>query len=435
MTASGPAPAGAAPKRQRWLRLLLGALIALIAVALLVQILLPPERALRLVLARLEPTLGLYIVFDGDVEYRLRGTPQLVVRDVHVTLPGAAADAPALLRAERVLLSLPWKTIRSRGADLEIARIELDAPQLHLPSLLRWLDARPPGDGKVPAITDGIRIVRARLDGEGWHVGGLSLDLPSLQAERPVDAQIAGTLTLEALQAPFRLRVHADRAVGARDLQARGTLAVEHASGRLDSALQLDASRIDADLPGFALAPLRLAMDARWTGAGTASPLPFVLGLHGALHVGNGAESLRLAPLGLVVRGEGVVPDVTTAGRVAVGDGLDIMLDGRLARWPETWPALPPPLSESTQPLPFALRYAGPLDASAPVALRLEHEHARFDGATRIPAMLTWLDALATGSPLPPLRGTLSADRIDVAGAVLEGVEIDFDDGSGDTAP
>jgi len=435
VTASDPASAGAAPKRQRWLRLLLGALIALIAVALLVQILLPPERALRLVLARLEPTLGLHIVFDGDIEYRLRGTPQLVVHDVQVTLPGAPAPAQPLMEAERVLLSLPWKTIRSRGADLEIARIELDAPQVDLPTLLRWLDTRPPGDGKVPTITDGIGIVRGRLDGEGWHVADLSLDLPSLRAEHPVDAQIAGTLRLEALQAPFRLRMQTDRAVDARALQARGTFAIEHAAGRLDTVLQLDATRVDADMPGFALAPLRLAMEARWNGADDAAPLPFVLGLHGGLHVGGDADALRLAPLGIVVRGEGVVPDVTAAGRVAVGSALEITLDGRLARWPAAWPTLPPPLSESTQPLPFALRYAGPLDASAPVALRLEHEHARFDGATRIPAMLAWLDALATGSPVPPLRGTLSADRIDVAGAVLEGVEIDFDDGSGDTAP
>ncbi|MET0328457.1 MAG: hypothetical protein ABW163_06780 [Luteimonas sp.] len=434
MSAADPAPAGAAPRRQRWLRLLLGALIALIALALLVQILLPPERALRLVLARLEPTLGLHVAFDGDVEYRLRGTPQLIVRDVHVTLPGAAEDAP-MLQAERVLLSLPWKTIRSRGADLGIARIELDAPQVHLPSLLRWLDARPPGDGKVPTITDGIRIVRGRLDGDGWHVDDLSLDLPALQAERPIDARIAGTLQLDALRAPFRLRMHADRAVDARALQARGTLAVEHATGRLDTVLQLDATRVDADMPGFALAPLRLAMEARWSGADDAEPLPFVLGLHGGLRVGGDADALRLAPLGLVIGGEGLVPDVTAGGRVAVGDALDVVLDGRLARWPEAWPALPPPLSDSTQPLPFALRYAGSTDASAPVTLRLEHEHARFDGATRIPAMLMWLDALATGSPLPPLRGTLSADRADVAGATLEGIEIEFDDGSGETAP
>jgi hypothetical protein len=31
-----------------------------------------------------------------------------------------------------------------------------------------------------------------------------------------------------------------------------------------------------------------------------------------------------------------------------------------------------------------------------------------------------------TGSPLPPLTGTLSTPRIDIGGAVLEGVEVDI---------
>lgn len=435
MSNPAPAPEPSAPRRLRWLRLLLIALVLAIVAALLVQVLLPPERALRLVLARLEPTLGLRITFGGDVEYRLRGVPQLVVRDVSVAAPGSDTPDVPMLHADRMLVSLPWKTIRSRGADLEINRIELDAPTLHLPSLLRWLDTRPPGDSKVPRITDGVRIVRGRLDGDGWYVDGLALDLPALHADRAIDAQIGGTVHLDALQAPFRLRVHADRAVDARALQARGTLAVVHASGRLDTTLQADATRIDADMPGFALSPLRIAIDARWQGKDTADALPFLLGLHGALHVGGDGNVLGFAPMGIALRGEGVVPDLLAGGRVALGERLTLALDGRIAGWPDAWPALPPPLSDSTRPLPFALRYDGPADASAPIALRLEHEHARFDGEARIAALLGWLDAISTGSPLPPLRGRLTADRVEVSGAMLEGVEITFDDGSGDTPP
>lgn len=432
---SDAAPAPSAPRRLRWLRLLLIALVLMIVAALLVQLLLPPERALRLALARLEPTLGLRITFDGDVEYRLRGTPQLVVRDVRIATPGSdTADVP-MLQAERMLLSLPWKTIRSRGADLEITRVELDAPRLYLPSLLRWLDARPPGDSKVPTITEGVHIVRGQLDGDGWRVDGLALDLPALHADRAIEAQVGGSVHLDALQAPFRLHVHADRAVDARDLQARGTLALVHAAGRLDTTLQADATRIDANKPGFSLSPLRIAVDACWQGADDTDPLPFVLGLHGALHVGGDGNALGFAPMGIALRGEGVVPDLVAGGRIALGERLTLALDGRIARWPEAWPVLPPPLSDSTQPPPFVLRYDGPADVSAPIALRLEHEHARFDGEARVAAMLGWFDALANGSPLPPLRGQLTADRVEVSGAILQGVEITFDDGSGETTP
>lgn len=432
MSVDAPAPAAPVPRRQRWLRLLLIALVALVALALLVQILLPPERALRLLLGRLEPTLGLRIEFTGDVEYRLRGTPQLVVRDV--TVAAAGADAP-LLQAERVLLSLPWQTIRSRGADLSITRIELDAPHVQLPALLDWLDSRPPGDGKIPPITDGVRIVRGRLDGGSWRVEDLRLDLPALHAGRAIDAQLAGTAHLQALQLPFDLHVHADRAVDARALQARGTLALLHASGRLDTTLQADGTRIDADMPGFALAPLRIAAQARWQGP-DAAPVPFVLGLHGALRVGEGPYMLRFAPLGIAVRGEGVVPDVLAAGHARYGgDAVDAALEGRLAHWPQAWPPLPAPLDAADVPMPFSLHYDGPADASAPLALHLAHQQARFEGEARIAAMLAWLDDIATGSPVPPLRGQLTAERVEVAGAVLEGVEIEFDDGSAEAAP
>lgn len=432
MSADAPAPAAPVPRRQRWLRLLLIALVALVALALLVQILLPPERALRLALGRLEPTLGLRIEFKGDVEYRLRGTPQLVVRDV--TVAAAGADAP-LLQSERVLLSLPWQTIRSRGADLSITRIELDAPHVQLPALLDWLDSRPPGDGKAPPITDGVRIVRGRLDGGSWRVEDLRLDLPALHAGRAIDAQLAGTAHFQTLQLPFDLHVHADRAVDARVLQARGTLALLHASGRLDTTLQADGTRIDADMPGFALAPLRIAAQARWQGP-DAAPVPFVLGLHGALRVGGGADMLRFAPMGIAVRGEGVVPDVLAAGRVRYGDGaVDAALDGRLADWPQAWPPLPAPLDVADVPMPFSLRYDGPADASAPLALHITHPQARFEGEARIAAMLAWLDDIATGSPVPPLRGQLTAERVEIAGAVLEGIEVEFDDGSAEAAP
>src|SRR3546814_13689864 len=70
--------------------------------------------------------------------------------------PGAATP---LLRARRVYVSVPWSTVRSRGAQLDITRIEFDAPVLDLPALQHWLAARPPGETRMPTLSDGLQVV------------------------------------------------------------------------------------------------------------------------------------------------------------------------------------------------------------------------------------------------------------------------------------
>ena len=136
--------------------------------------------------------------------------------------------------------------------------------------------------------------------------------------------------------------------------------------------------------------------------------------------------------MGIATRAQGLVPTLAAGGRIALDDALHLTLDGHIARWPEAWPALPAPLSDSDAPMPFALRYAGPSGFDAPLALRIEHASARFDGRARLPAVLQWLDAIDTGSPVPPLQGRLTAPRLELAGATLDDVRIDFDDGSGE---
>ena len=430
MNAADPAPANAPalPRRRGW-RLLLVLIAGLLLAALAVRVLLPPERALRLVLAQLEPTLGLRISFDGRVDYRLRGTPQLVVHDVSARLPG---DTTPMLQADRLLLSLPWKTIRSRGRTLEIRRIELDAPQLHLPALLRWLDARPPGDGNLPVLTDGLRVTNGRIDGDGWQVEGLALDLPSLHADRPLDARMAGTAIASGLRAPFRLRLRSDRVRDARQLGAVGTLSLETGDGRLQATVKADATR-DLGASGLSLSPLRIASDARWRSGET--DLPFALGLQGTLAIDGGG--MHFAPAGIATRADGLVPTLSAGGRIALDRQLDIALDGRIPHWPDAWPALPAPLDDRDTPLAFALRYAGAPALDAPIGLTLARTGARFDGSLRIADLATWLDAGDAAAPLPPLRGRLQAQRIVLPGAELHGIEIEFDDGSPpiDTAP
>lgn len=423
MTAPAPAPDAPAPRRRRWPILLLVLAVAGLVLALSVRVLLPPERALHLVLEQLGPNLGLDIAFDGDVAYRLRGTPQLEVRNVVARMPG---ETTPLLRADRVLVSLPWSTIRSRGAELEIARIELDAPKVHLPTLLRWLDARPPGDGRVPAFTEGLRIRNGVVDADGWRIEALMLELPALHPDRAVDARVAGTAVSAAVSAPFQLRVRADRLVELRTLDANGRVTLRLPSGRLDTRLQFDATRIEPAAPGLHLAPVRLAADAHWRARATS--IPFAFGLQGRL--GFDAGRLELAPVGIATRATGLVPTLAAGGRIALDDALQLTLDGHIARWPAAWPALPAPLAGSDAPMPFALRYAGPARFDAPLALRIEHAGARFDGRARLPAVLHWLDAIDTGSPVPPLQGRLTAPRLELSGATLEDVRIDFDDGS-----
>ncbi|MDC7806465.1 hypothetical protein PQS31_06475 [Luteimonas sp BLCC-B24] len=423
MSTPAPAPGAPAPRRRRWLFLLAVLVAAGLGLALSVRVLLPPERALHLVLERLGPALGLELTFDGTVDYRLRGTPQLEVRNVVARMPG---ETTPLLRADRVLVSLPWSTIRSRGAELEIARIELDAPSVHLPALLRWLDARPPGDGRVPPFTDGLRIRNGVVDADGWRIEALMLELPALHPDRAVDARVAGTAVSAAVSAPFQLRVRADRLVELRTLDANGSVTLRLPSGRLDTRLQFDATRIEPAAPGLHLAPVRLAADAHWRARATS--LPFAFGLQGRLAVDAGR--FELAPVGIATRAEGPVPTLAAGGRLVVDDALQLALDGRIARWPEAWPALPAPLGDSGSPMPFALRYAGPRALDAPLALRVEHAGARFDGHARVPAVLQWLDAIDTGSPVPPLQGRLTAPRVALPGTMLEDLQIEFDDGS-----
>src|SRR5690606_39744052 len=105
--------------------------------------------------------------------YSLRGTPTLVVRDLVARQPGAAEP---VLRAGRVYLSLRWSTLRSRGADLTLERVELDAPRLDLGALQRWRASRPPsGEVRIPTLTGGLHVVRGEVIGAGWSVDRIAI--------------------------------------------------------------------------------------------------------------------------------------------------------------------------------------------------------------------------------------------------------------------
>ena len=105
----------------RWLR---RTLIALIVLSILLGValwLLQPQRSVPVLLDRGGKAFGLAITADRDVEARLRDQPQLVVRNLVVREPESNA---VILRAERLLIALPWSTLRSRGEELTVKRLE-----------------------------------------------------------------------------------------------------------------------------------------------------------------------------------------------------------------------------------------------------------------------------------------------------------------------
>ena len=122
------------------------------------------------------------------------------------------------------------------------------------------------------------------------------------------------------------------------------------------------------------------------------------------------------------------IPDLRGRGSLSLGRQLKLHLGGEIAAWPAGWPALPPPLAQSDSPLPFALDYAGRMGLSDVATLALQRDDARFDGRFRATDATAWANAPARGSPLPPLSGTLHAPRLEIAGATLEGVQVELDD-------
>jgi hypothetical protein len=88
---------------------------------------------------------------------------------------------------------------------------------------------------------------------------------------------------------------------------------------------------------------------------------------------------------------------------------------------------LPPPLGQSQSALPLNLRYDGSPGFVDVAALQLQRDATRFDGRFRLPQVLEWMEQ-KNGTPLPPLSGTLTTPELEISGAKLEGVHVEFDD-------
>ena len=378
-----------------------------------------PRNLAPTVLGLAGDALGLEITAEGEADYRLRGTPQLVVRGLSAREPGA--EQP-LLTAERLLIALPWSTLRARGSDLTATRLELDAPVLDLAAVQQWQARRPAGDTPLPTLTRGLRVTRGTLVGQGWKLQELEADVPSLAAGKPLRTHLQGRYVSAALAIPVDLQVALTKPESGAGLGVSGDLALESAQWRIPSRLRLSARLHAGD--GLQLEHALLGASARYVAGDTS--LPFALGLAGPLRIDG--TGITLQPVALALRGQESIPTLDAEGGFAMGETLQLQLEGQLTDWPDAWPALPPPLGQSASPLPFALGYRGASDLSDIATLQLHRDATRFDGRFRLFEVLDWAGATAQGSPLPPIAGTLNTPRVEISGAVLEGVEIRIED-------
>lgn len=409
---------------RRGLALAAGIAVTVLLVAVLgAVVLMQPRQLARIALGSVGGALGLEIAFEGDARYRLRGTPLLEVRDVAMRQPGAAEP---LLRAQRVLVSLPWSTLRDRAAPLVLERIELDAPVVDIARVQAWLAARPAGDGGLPTLSRGIAVRDGQLLGEGWSLQGLDLDLPAFAEAQPLAAHARGILALaEPTRVHFDLQVAATAPSNGAGASARGHVHVQDADWQFPAYVVASGpARLDAGV--LRVSPLRLGMSGAYQGEG--EPLPLVLGAHGPLRLREGTWTL--VPAAFALRGEGVVPTVDATGRAAFGRALLLELDGSMPHWPAAWPALPVPLDDPAAAFAVTASYAGARDLSSPLLLQLRQQRAQAEARFRVADVFAWMEAGSTGTPLPPVQARASAPRIELAGAVLEGVELVIEDGA-----
>ena len=428
---SADARPGQPPSRHA-ARIVLVVALVLLALGLALRFALQPQRATHFLLDRIGNSLGLEITASGKAEYRLRGTPQLVLRDVVAREPGAATP---LLRAERIFVSLPWSTLRAGGDVLAATRLELDAPVLDLPALQHWLATRPPSARRLPTLSAGLRIHDGSIRNDDWRIDRIDTELPLLAADQPLHAHVRGRYFDPPLAIPVDLAVAIVRPGALVDAQATGfatagKIVVERGGDwRLLATVKLSGPlRLGKD--DLRITPARLGVAASYESGDTR--LPFAFGAHGPLLFDEAVWTL--SPAGVALRGRGAeastpIPSLDARGSLALGRRLVLRLHGALAGWPQAWPALPAPLGQSRSPLPFALDYVGQPDLSGIAGLQLRRDATRFDGRFRLQDVTAWIAAdNGTVSPLPPLDGKASAPRIEIAGARLDGVEITIDD-------
>src|SRR5690606_28433957 len=122
---------------------------------------------------------------------------------------------------------------------LDITRIELDAPVLDLPALQHWLATRPPGESRMPTLSDGLEVVDVRIDGDGWSVGSLALSLPRFHPGQRVRGHAGGRARSGGLAVRFDLASAMTQPANDAGIAIVGPLTASSGNWRLPARLHL----------------------------------------------------------------------------------------------------------------------------------------------------------------------------------------------------
>src|SRR5690606_482165 len=264
--------------------------------------------------------------------------------------------------------------------------------RLDLPALRHWLASRPPGDGRLPPLIEGLHVREGRIDGDGWRVESLALDKPQLRADAPVRARAPRRYADAATRAPFDLAATLQRPASGRGFAVVGALAPARADWRVPMQATLSGALHWDD--ALALLPARFGASGRYESGDTV--VPFIVGLHGPLRAHG--PTWRLVPASLTLRGGGLVPQLDARGRLVSGQRLLLRLDGRSAEGRAQGPPRPRPLGAATRPLALPVASLGPLDRGAPLGPRVARDGLRFDGHLDLPGLMAWAGTLDQGS-------------------------------------
>ena len=364
-------------RARRWLKLATIFLSLALVLAWWVNRQLEPNRLTALVLDRAGKSLNLEFRFQGTPDYALKPEPRLLIPGLSVR----GADGREFLSATRAEISLPWSTIK--GDAPVITRIELDHPRLDIAGLQRWMATRPKTPFEVPTLVDGIEVKAGTIIGDGFSIEALDATLPTLAADLAAELTVRGRLVRSQSRIDFDSIVSVARA-GLRssfNLQARANIQRKPKS--------LKANVIAKGSYAFDGSITTLTVDSMSVKAD--SPLP---GFSGRLFV-------------------------------ARGKSLAFNINAVLTHWPRDWPTLPAPLVSNTNALPVQLRYRGPTDLSAPLALLVKRGETQLDALLRVPQFMAWMETDKTAL-LPPLTGTMRTPSLDFDGIELQGVEIEI---------